>query len=305
MSVVEQKMSVPRDVGRQRVDFLVERLTEKEAIRRHLGAQVEYTAYALGQLEPGLIERARWFRARGDTGTGLVLHSRGGLGDATFLMGETDAVRAILTIHPGPQQTYVTCQPQHLDAMKAVYRLANQQPMIRMGVKADEFQPVERHGAVRLSGLDVRKINALYTSEGAPSFYAPEHIDTGVYFGVFTEGRLVSIAGTHVVSPQEHVAVVGNVFTHPRYRGRGYATAATSATTAVLLEMCATVVLTVDPANVPATASYRRLGYEEKCPLVEASGTRRDPAGLGAFFRRVRATVRGRRYGNALVSLRP
>ena len=120
---------------------------------------------------------------------------------------------------------------------------------------------------------------------------------------VFEGGRLVSIAGTHVVSPQERVAVVGNVFTHPARRGHGYATATTSAVTEVLLEMCDTVVLTVDPKNAPAVASYRRLGYVDKCPLVEASGLRRDPAGIGSFFRRLRAAVRGRRYGKAMVSV--
>ncbi len=297
-------MPLPRGASRQSIDFLIEHLTDGDIIRRQLRAQVDYTAYALGQLEPGLIERTHWFRAQGETGTGLALHSRGGLGDATFLMGSTEAVEAILSIHPGPQQTYLTCQPQHLDSIRSAYRLSNQQPMIRMGVKPDEFKPVKRHSAVRLSGLDVRRINGLYSSDGAPSFYAPEHIDTGIYFGVFVEGNLVSIAGTHVVSPQERVAVVGNVFSHPAARGRGYATATTSAVTEGLLEMCDTVVLTVDPKNTPAVASYRRLGYEEKCALVEASGVRRDPAGLGSFFRRVRAGVRGRRHGRALVSLR-
>lgn len=303
MTVVEQNMSRPRESGRERIDFLVERLTDRDTIRRQLGAQVDYTAYALGQLEPGLVERTHWFRARGDTGTGLVLHSRGGLGDATFLMGDTDAVRAILSIHPGPQQTYVTCQPQHVETMNSVYKLANQQPMIRMGVSPAEFNAAERLSAVRLRGVDVRMVNALYSSDGAPSFYAQDHIETGVYFGLFADGRLVSIAGTHVVSPQERVAVVGNVFTHPAHRGHGYATATTSAVTEVLLRTCDTVVLTVDPKNAAAVASYRRLGYGERCPLVEASGMRRDPAGVGSFFRRVRAKVRGRRYNKALVSL--
>ena len=181
--VVEQNMSLSRDRSRQRVDFLIEKLEDGDEIRRILSGQIEYTAYALGQMEPGLIERTHWYRARGETGTGLVLHSRGGLGDATFLMGDPGAVEAILSIHPGPPQTYVTCQPHHLDAMSNVFRLSNQQPMIRMGVTRDDFRPATRQRTERLSGLDIRKINSLYGSDGAPSFYAPEHIDTGVYSG--------------------------------------------------------------------------------------------------------------------------
>ena len=105
-------------------------------------------------------------------------------------------------------------------------------------------------------------------------------------------------------APQEGVAVVGNVFTHPAYRGRGYATAATGSVTGALLAFCDDVVLTVDPKNQPAVAAYRKLGYQETCELVEASAVRRDPAGIGAAFRRWRAAMRGRKYDGLFVTLR-
>jgi len=287
----------------ERKDYVVERLTSVERIRALLRPRIDYTAYALGQLEPGLVERTQWFRAHGPTGAGLVLHSRGGLGDATFLMGDPDAVAAILSIHPGTTNTYATCQPQHLDVLRSVYRVSNHQPMIRMSVDASTFVAAERVRTIELTGIDIRRINALYGAEGNPSYYIPEHVDQGVYRGVVTDGRLVAVAGTHVVSPQERVAVVGNVFTHPTYRGHGFATAATSAVTEALLEFCDLVVLTVDPTNQPAVSAYRRLGYQETCQLVEASAIRRDPTGLGAMLRRVRAVVRGRRYGGSFVTI--
>jgi RimJ/RimL family protein N-acetyltransferase len=288
----------------RRMDYVVQPLFEVEAIRDVLLPRVEYTAYALGQLEPLLFPRTHWFWARGTTGTGLVLHSRGGLGDATFVMGDADAVGAILSIHPGPSHTYATCQPQHLEALKGVYRLANQQPMIRMGVTRERFNPASQVSSIGLSGVDIRRINSLYGSEGGPSYYIAEHIDAGTYRGIVADGRLVAVAGTHVVSRQERVAVVGNVFTHPMYRGRGYATAATSAVTEALLEFCDNVVLTVDPENKPAVAAYARLGYREICQLVEASAVRRDPSGFGSTLRRWRAGIRGRKYNGSFVTLR-
>ena len=285
-------------------DYLVERLRDPDEIRRLLRPRVEYAAYAVGQLEPALFERTHWYRARGETGSGLVLHSRGGLGDATFVMGDPDAVYAILSIYPGTPSTYATCQPAHLERLGQVYRLANQQPMIRMGVRRHEFEPMRRIETIPLSGLDIRRINALYSTDGTSSYYAPEHIDVGLYRGIVVDGRLVAIAGTHVMSPQERIAVVGNVFTHPAYRGRGYATAVTSAVTEALFEFCDNVVLTVDPNNRPAVRAYAHLGYVEICELVEASAARRDPAGLGAAFRRIRAKIRGRRYSGAFVTIR-
>ncbi len=287
-----------------RKDYVIAELTAMGEIRSLLRPRVEYTAYALGQLEPGLFERTHWYHARGGTGTGLVLHSRGGLGDATFVMGDPDAVSAILSIHPGAVNTYVTCQPQHVDRLQSVFRLSNQQPMIRMAVDPQAFEPAERVRTIALHGVDIRRINQLYSAEGNPSYYIADHIDHGVYRGVVAGGRLVAIAGTHVVSRQERIAVVGNVFTHPDYRGHGYATAATSAVTESLLQYCDQVVLTVDPKNSPAVTAYRRLGYEEVCQLVEASAIRRDPSGFGATMRRWKARLRGRRYDGAFVSVR-
>ncbi len=289
---------------RRHFDYVVRRLRDPDEIRALLRPRIDYTAYALGQLEPGLYERTRWYQARGDTGSGLVLHSKGGLGDATFVMGDADAVAAILSIHPGPAQTYATSQPQHLQPLGRVYRLANQLPMIRMSVTAEAFLPSAGIPTAPLSGLDIRKVNALYGSDGGPSYYVPEHIEHGVYRGIVADGRLVAVAGTHVVSHQEGVAVVGNVFTHPTYRGRGYATAATSAVTQTLLEFCHTVVLTVDPNNRPAVAAYERIGYHEACQLVEVSAARRDPVGMVAALRRVRAAIRGRKYDGSFVTLR-
>lgn len=301
--MVERGLPWPLQAGVHR-DFVVRRLTGRDEIRALLRPRLEYAAYALGQLEPGLFERTRWYVARGRTGTAVIAHSRGGMGEATFVMGDPDAALAALLLDPGGPQTFATCQPAHLPAMNRVYRLAHQQPMVRMAVRRDTFRPYRAFEAVPLSGLDIRRINALYASEGGNAYYAPEHIDSGVYRGIIVDGRLVSIAGTHVVSPQERVAVVGNVFTHPAFRGRGFAKAATSAVTEELLATCEVVVLTVDPRNRPAVTAYRQLGYVDVCELVEASATRRDLVGVGAYVRRLRAAFRGRRYGGYFVSVR-
>ena len=296
---------LPWVAGRAQREFLVETLRSRDAIRERLQPLREHAAYALAQLEPGLFERTRWFTAEGPSGQGLVTHSRGGLGDATFVTGDPDAVAAILSIEPGPGRSYLTCRREHVDAVRRVYSLSNSQPMLRMAVARATFSPHEVVPATRLLGIDIRRINQLYGSDGNPTYYEAGHIDAGVYRGVVIGGRLVAIAGTHAVSARERVAVVGNVFTHPRHRGQGYATAATSAATETLLETCDTVVLTVDPKNAPAVASYRRLGYRDAGEMIEATATRPDSSALLALPRKLRALLRGRkRGGGALVSVR-
>ena len=296
---------LPWAAGREQREFVVRTLRSRDAIRARLQPQREHAAYALAQLEPGLFERTRWFTAEGASGQGLVTHSRGGLGDATFVMGDPEAIAAILSIEPGPGRSYLTCRVEHVDAVRRAYDLSNSQPMLRMAVTASTFRPHEVVPATRLLGIDIRRINQLYGSDGNPTYYEAGHIDAGVYRGVVISGRLVAVAGTHAVSPRERVAVVGNVFTHPRHRGQGYATAATSGATQALLETCDTVVLTVDPKNAPAVAAYRRLGYRDAGEMIEATATRRDSAALLALPRKLRALLRGRqRGGGALVAVR-
>ena len=55
------------------------------------------------------------------------------------------------------------------------------------------------------------------------SSYRSSQLRDGIYFGIFVDGALVAMAGTHGVSKSDRIAVVGNVFTHPRHRNSHFA----------------------------------------------------------------------------------
>lgn len=273
--------------------YAVRRLHDGDQIRRLLDRQRPYAAYALGQLEPHLYAKAEWWHATGEGHEALLLHSRGGLGHATFTMGETGALDALLQLHPGSRNTFFTCEPHQLQTVSRYFDLEQRQTMIRMLVSRDTFVAVPAT-VRRLTGADAREINRLYRIDGVPSYYSPRQIEDAVYFGAIVDDRIVSVAGTHVVSPASGISVVGNVYTHPRYRGGKLAQAVTSAVTEVLLHSCDEVVLSVDPANVPAVAAYARLGYAESARLIEGAAVRRDILGLETMLRRVGARLRSR-----------
>lgn len=281
--------------------YVVRPLQDVEEIRRLLEDDRPYTAYALGQLEPHYFRLAEWWTARGPQGQGLVAHSRGGLGEALFALGPPAAVDAILRLHPGPLRTFATAQMDHLAVLKAHFFLSHPRPMLRMVCRSEDFRD-PGPGARRLKASDGSALNALYGSEGAPSWYTAYHIQEGIYCGVFENGQLVSVAGTHVVSPQQGIGVVGNVFTHPRFRNRGYATLATGAVAAEVLRLCGEAVLTVDPANVPAVAAYRSLGYREHCHMIESAALRRDLLGAASAVRRFFARLRAGPEGGEVVA---
>ncbi|BDR91204.1 GNAT family N-acetyltransferase [Vulcanisaeta souniana] len=79
------------------------------------------------------------------------------------------------------------------------------------------------------------------------------------YYGLFMNSELVAIAGTYLKLPE--VWVVGDVFTIPNYRNRGFAKAVVSAITKDVINSSAVAMLHVDEDNTPAIRVYKRLGY--------------------------------------------
>ena len=282
-------------------EYSIERLAERGSIRALLEPEGAYAAYALAQLAPPLLADSEWWSASDPTGArALVLHSRGGLGRAMVTVGDAAALDVVLGLHPGPRFCFASFRPEHKEVLQRHFMLARNQLMVRMSVTKETFKPVAGE-AIRLSGRDIGRINRLYVAEGGPASYSSRHIDQGVYYGVIQDDRLVSIAGTHANSPGERVAVVGNVFTHPRYRGLGLATIATSAVTGTLLRHCDLVALTVEASNVPALAVYGKLGYGQVCTLYETPAVRKDALGVVSAVRRLVAAWRGRRQGKEIV----
>jgi RimJ/RimL family protein N-acetyltransferase len=287
--------------ARARATYVVRQARDRDELRRILLPHRAYGAYALGQLQLRLFPRTEWWLARGAQGQALLLHSRGGLGNALFSLGTVDALEALLRLHPGPRHTFLTCQLHHLETVLRYFELSERQSMLRMLVDRETFRAAA--GPVtRLTGDRVRQINRLYRTDGTPAFYTAENIDEAVYYGAEEDGRLVAVAGTHVISEADGIAVLGNVFTHPSHRGRGLGQLVTSAVTKHLLRSCREVVLSVDPRNGAAVRAYQALGYREVGRLIEGAAVRREP-GVAPFVRRRIAGLRGRRYHGELVSI--
>ena len=99
--------------------------------------------------------------------------------------------------------------------------------------------------------------------------WTPLMFDMGPYYGVWLDGRLIAVAGVHFVTP--FIAQIGNVFTHPKYRGQGFATAATAAASYHLQRMGIQIIsLFVVAGNSPAIRIYERLGFVKERELAFA-----------------------------------
>ena len=250
---------------------------DRDLLRRFLERDRLFAAYALCDLDDREFRRTRWAVATSSAEPIAVGLEYSGLSpQPVFLIGDPDGIAAILRDVLRPRAAYVAVLPDQVSAVSASYRLEPGPQMVRMWVDAERFRRYPSAAVVRLDAADAPDLNRLY-GLGFGAWLPPRAVSEGVYFGIRVNGRLVSAAGTHVVSRVARLGVVGNVLTHAEFRGRGYATAVTGAVTGALLQLCDAVVLNVRADNPPALNAYRRLGFAEHVRFEERLARRITP----------------------------
>jgi RimJ/RimL family protein N-acetyltransferase len=250
-------------------DRVIARSTSDRArLRAFLEGDRLFAAYAICDLDDREFRRTRWGMAfEGDEPIAVVLEYAGLTPQPLFVVGRNDGIAAILRDVIRPRAAFVACRPGSVEAIEHSYRVDPGPEMIRMWVDRASFRPYPAD-VRRLLPAEIGDLNRLYQL-GFASWLPSNAIAEGVYYGIRVNGRLVAAAGTHVVSPEARLAVVGNVLTQTDHRGRGYAKATTAAVTADLLRTCDQVVLNVRADNPPAIQAYRHLGYQEHARFEE------------------------------------
>jgi ribosomal protein S18 acetylase RimI-like enzyme len=246
--------------GRRTRGLAIRAVSDRAELRSFLETDRLFAAYAICDLEDREFGKTRWGGAfEGERLVALALEYTGLTPQPLFAMGRTDGIEAILRDIVRPRAAYVAVLPDALPAVETVYRVDPGPQMVRMWVDRGRFRPYPAD-VRRLLPSDIGELNRLYQL-GFASWLPSSAIADGVYFGMRVRGKLVAAAGTHVISRDARLAVVGNVLTHVDYRGRGFATAVTGAVTAELLRTADQVVLNVRSDNPPALQAYRVPGY--------------------------------------------
>ncbi len=275
-------------ISRTDVAITAAATADRVLLRAFLERDRLFAAYAICDLDDREIGRTRWGAAwSGGSVISVVLEYSGAAPQPVFAMGREDGIATVLRDVIRPRLAYIAALPAAMPAIGAVYRLDPGPQMVRMWVDRARFRPTDDTGLERLAPAQATELNRLYQL-GFGAWLPPQAIGEGVYYGLRVHGRLVSAAGTHVVSGSARMAVVGNVLTHTDYRGRGYATAVTGAVTAELLKSCDHVALNVRADNPPAISAYRHLGYAEHVRFEERLAHRAGSpwSGLAGALRR-------------------
>jgi GNAT superfamily N-acetyltransferase len=259
--------------------MIITRLTDQRVILSFLTRDRYYAAYAIGDLEPDFFQHSIWYGAeeQGEMGA-LCLHFTRIEPNALFTMGRAAGVEAILDQALKPAQVFFASPRDHLPGIAKFYGLDTPDRMMRMVVTRATFREEASELPQRLGEQDLCALQSLYQLGGADAF-APYQLMQGVFYGIRDGDRLIAVSGTHLVARNYALAAVGNVFTHPDFRGRGYATYCTRAVVHALLAEGIDVVLNVNEQNAPAIRAYEKIGFREYCRFVEVKGKRMQEGG--------------------------
>jgi len=252
-----------------------------ERVRDFLKRDPIGAAYLLGDLDPPHAEHATWLASSWDEQViAVVLLYTGLSSPAVLSSGAPDGVARIVAhyAHELPAEGYAKVPLEHRDAWTPHFRFNDVQAQWVMGLDVECFRAVVT-GKTDRTDRDIRRLRPdhplspfddLYQHYPG-HFFEPSQLEGGVYYGVFVDGDLACISGTHVFSPSTEVAVLGNIVTAVQHRGQGIAAACTSAVLQeVLSRGCRQVALQVSATNEPAIALYRRLGFRYHGDVLQA-----------------------------------
>lgn len=180
---------------------------------------------------------------------------------AVSFYGEGKGLREALSgVLRGEERAYALlakAQRARLEATVQVLDTALEWQMVYAG----DPRTLDPGEAVQLSPSDLPAVRALVERSVVYAFEEGA-LEIGPYYGVWRDGRLVSMAGTRLLV--EAIGEIGNVVTDPDYRRQGLARMAMAGTTLALLDTGRLTLLHVFQSTPGAVALYEQLGYRRE-----------------------------------------
>lgn len=243
-------------------------LTDRAALERYLRRDTALNIYLIGDLDDFFWPHTTWYGLLNNSQIAALalLYRPSGLPTLIVLInGEFEPARALLkklTPHL-PDKVYAHLTPGIEDALAREFRLDSHGDHLKMILRSpDRLEAVKSRESVPLTIEDKEEIEAFYAASYPGNWFDARMLETGHYWGIRLDGKMVAAGGVHVCSERYRVAALGNIATDPAYRGRGLATDVTASICRKLLGSVDAIGLNVKADNSAAIACYTRLGFE-------------------------------------------
>jgi ribosomal protein S18 acetylase RimI-like enzyme len=242
-------------------------LHDKGEIERYLRQNTLIHLYELGDLDDFFWQNTTWyaFKEAEQIQSLLLLYSAINPPVLLAISENLPALRNLLqsSLQLLPPRFYAHLSGDLSTLLATHYRVDSHGLHYKMAlVDISRLETLDTSEVIPLTEADLDELRTLYRDSYPGNSFDPRMLETGHFYGIRRDNALVSVAGVHVYSPRYRVGVVGNVTTHPAYRGKGLGTMVCARLCRELLRTVEHIGLNVKADNVAAIASYKKLGFE-------------------------------------------
>jgi len=241
-------------------------LHDKKEIEPFLRRNVYLHIYSIGDLDDFFWPYTTWYAWKeGKEIRAIALLYSGRTLPVLLALSETGPMQQLMQsiLHLLPCRFHAHLSAGVENALKEKYKMKSHGKHYKMALSdKSSLYDIDCSQVIQLQSKDLDEILQLY-KEGYPgNWFDTRMLETKQYFGTRRENRLVSIAGIHVYSEKYKVAALGNIVTHPDYRGDGLGKSVTARLCQSLSKKVDNIGLNVKSDNEIAISMYERLGFE-------------------------------------------
>ena len=257
---------------------MLTQISDKRQLLSFLKTDPFLHVYSIGDLDDFFWERTTWYAwVEQNAIRALFLLYQGDDSVPTLLaLEEQNSEVAIALLHDLrhslPERFYGHFSVHLLPHHGKWYNAESSRLHLKMKLEKDRFSPAlepQNQRVIHLRQGDLQRVLTLYREAYPGNWFDPRMLETGQYLGIEDAGRLVAVAGIHVFSPQYKVVALGNITTHPAFRGKGLSTLLTSSLCRQLFETVDWIGLNVAYGNHAAIRCYSKIGFVEHCRFEE------------------------------------
>jgi len=242
-------------------------LHDRGSLERRLRRAAELHLYELGDLDDFFFQHTTWYAFDDESAIALLYTAS----DLPVLLALGDGARDLVPRLALPRRFYAHLPVGLASTLGPTWNVSLRGVHDRMVLAhPKELDEVDTKEAVTLGAQHAPELEAFYAIAYPDNWFDRRMLETGGYRAVRRDGRIVSVAGVHVLSRRYRVAALGNVATIAAFRGRGLGRIVCAALCKDLLAVADPIGLNVLSSNTAAVSLYQQLGFARVAQYEEA-----------------------------------